>query len=177
MSVVFDPVTHAHAFTSFNAREHEGLTIVGRRGMMKAGVAGMAGLSLPNLLRAREDAAGGRLDRKPGSSKSVILLWMAGGPSHIDTWDPKPDRPYENRGPFSVIRTKLPGVFVCEHLPKQAAMLDKFTIIRSVDAKKSNHEPNKVFQTGDRRAAPRVNPEGGVGDRMSFGGYYRVDLQ
>ncbi len=68
------------------------------------------------------------------NGKSVILLWMAGGPSHIDTWDVKPERPYENRGPFSVIPTRLPGVNICEHLPKQAALLDRFTLIRSVDA-------------------------------------------
>jgi hypothetical protein len=85
---------------------------------------------------------------------------MAGGPSQIDTWDPKPDRPYINRGPFGVTQTKLPGVLLCEHLPKQAAMLDKFTIIRSVDCRHSNHEPNMVMQTGHREAAPRVNPKG-----------------
>jgi hypothetical protein len=85
---------------------------------------------------------------------------MAGGPSHIDTWDPKPDRPPENRGPFGVTATKLPGVFLCEHLPKQAAMLAKFTIIRSVDARHSNHEPNRVFQTGNLEAEPRENPRG-----------------
>src|SRR6185369_2763999 len=75
--------------------------------------------------------------------------------------DPKPGRPLQNRGPFGVIPTKLPGVFVCEHLPKQAAMLDKFTIIRSVDARSSNHEPNRVFQTANRDAEPRlVGPVG-----------------
>jgi hypothetical protein len=83
---------------------------------------------------------------------------MAGGPSHIDTWDPKPDRPVQNRGPFGVIPSRLPGVFLCEHLPKQAAMLDKFTIIRSVDCRFSNHEPNKVFQTANLDAEPRINP-------------------
>jgi hypothetical protein len=85
---------------------------------------------------------------------------MAGGPSHIDTWDPKPDRPLQNRGPFGVTATKLPGVLLCEHLPKQAAMLDRFTIIRSADARNSNHEPNKVWQTANLAAAPRVNPLG-----------------
>ena len=94
------------------------------------------------------------------AGKAVILLWMTGGPSQIDTWDPKPDRPLQNRGPFGVISTKLPGVLICEHLPKQAAMLDRFTIIRSVDARHSNHEPNKVFQTGHLDAAPRINPAG-----------------
>ena len=149
---------HPHAFVDFNARVPEGLTIVGRRGMMKAGIAGLAGLSLPSLLRARAEAS--REGRPIAGQKSVILLWMAGGPSQIDTWDPKPDRPYENRGPFGVTRTSLPGVLISEHLPKQAAMLDKFTVIRSVDARGSNHEPNKVFQTGNVNAAPRENPNG-----------------
>jgi hypothetical protein len=89
----------------------------------------------------------------------VILLWMAGGPSYIDTWDPKPDRPENNRGPLGVTQTKLPGGVICERLPKQAAMLDKFTIILSVDARQSNHEPNKVFQTANLTAEARTNPE------------------
>lgn len=148
---------HGHAFTHFNGRDREGIFLGSRRGMLKASLAGIGGLTLPNLLRQRSEAAqaGG-----PSSRKSVILLWMAGGPSHIDTWDPKPDRPFANRGPFGVAQTKLPGVVLCEHLPKQAAMLDKFTVLRSVDPEKSNHEPNKVFQTGNREAAPRVNPKG-----------------
>jgi hypothetical protein len=128
-----------------------------RRSMLKAGMAGMAGLSLPGLLQAKAEAAAAGTSGPTG--KSVILLWMAGGPSHIDTWDSKPDRPWINRGPFGVTRTKLPGVVICEHLPKQAAMLDKFTIIRSVDARHSNHEPNMVFQTANLAAEPRVNPE------------------
>src|SRR5690606_34698801 len=97
---------------------------------------------------------------RPMSHKSVILLWMTGGPSHIDMWDMKPNRPKENRGPFSPISTALPGVQICEHLPKQAAMMDKFTLIRSVDPRNSNHEPNMVFQTGNLDAAPRSNPLG-----------------
>jgi hypothetical protein len=125
--------------------------------MVKASMAGMAGLTLPNLLQSRAEAA--RVGRDSQRAKSVILLWMTGGPSQIDTWDPKPDRPLNNRGPFGVIKTKLPGVFICEHLPKQAAMLDRFTIIRSVDAKFSNHEPNMVFQTGNLDAEPRINRE------------------
>jgi hypothetical protein len=152
--------TQAHArhpFGSFLGREREGLALVDRRGMLKAGIAGIAGLSLPELLKVRADAAQSGKGMKSG--KSVILLWMAGGPSHIDTWDPKPTRPLQNRGPFGVIGTKLPGVQLCEHLPKQAAMLDKFTIIRSVDARHSNHEPNTVFQSANLEAEPRTNPE------------------
>src|SRR5438874_9154845 len=69
----------------------------------------------------------------------------------------KPDRTLENRGPFKPIATRLPGVQICEHLPKMAAMLDRFTLIRSVDARHSNHEPNRVFQTGNLEAEPREN--------------------
>jgi hypothetical protein len=142
-----------HAFVNLNPRRREGLVIPSRRNMLKASLAGLAGLGLPDLLRHRaQGAASGK------GGKAVILLWMTGGPSHIDTFDPKPDRPLENRGPFGVIPTKLPGVFVCEHLPLLASKLDRFTILRSVDARMSNHEPNKVFQTANREAEPRINP-------------------
>ncbi len=146
-----------NAFTDLRAREREGLAVIGRRSMLKASLAGMAGLGLPELLRLRRAAAA---DAPVSNRKSVILLWMAGGPSHIDTWDPKPEAPPEVRGPFATIPTALPAVRLCEHLPKQAAMMDRLTIVRSVDPYKSNHQPNQVFQTGHREAAPRVNREG-----------------
>lgn len=146
---------HRHAFASFNALEREGLVIASRRNAIKASMSGLAGLTLPGLLAERSIAG----PASAASGKSIILLWMTGGPSHIDTWDPKPERPIQNRGPFGVISTKLPGVQICEHLPKQAAMLDRFTIIRSVDARSSNHEPNMVFQTANLAAEPRINPD------------------
>src|SRR5262245_3070348 len=146
---------HDHAFTFLHPRDREGLTVSSRRNFVKASLAGVAGLTLPDLLRHQAEAT----PSAKRSGKSVILLWMAGGPSHIDTWDPKPTQPAENRGPFGVIRTRLPGVLVCEHLPKQAAMLDRFTLVRSVDAGGSNHEPNTVFQTGNRDAEARTNPQ------------------
>ncbi len=126
--------------------------------MLKASLAGLAGLSLPTLLalRSRAAAAGESIPR----GKAVILLWMTGGPSHIDTWDVKPDMPPEVRGPFKDIPTRMPGVHVCEYLPKQAAMMDKFTLIRSVDCRESNHEPNMVMQTANLAAEPRTNPRG-----------------
>src|SRR4051794_2322031 len=145
--------SHPHAFTAFNPLVREGLALPTRRNLLKAGLAGVAGLSLPGLLRAQDSSA--------RRGKSLILLWMTGGPSQIDTWDPKPDRPLENRGPFGVIPSRLPGVLLCEHLPRQAAMLDKFTIVRSVDCRFSNHEPNKVFQTANLDAEPRLNPAPG----------------
>jgi uncharacterized protein (DUF1501 family) len=144
-----------HAFESYVPLEREGLTVLSRRNMLKCGLAGIAGLSLPDLLKLRAQAAG-----SVNRPKSVILLWMTGGPSHIDTWDPKPARPYNNRGPFSPIDTAVPGINVCEHLPKQAALMDRFTLIRSVDCARSSHQPNQVMQTGNRAAAPRTNPKG-----------------
>lgn len=146
---------HRHAFTGLHAMEREGLVAFSRRNFLKAGLAGMAGLSFADLLRTRAQAVASGSSAPSG--KSVILLWMTGGPSHIDTWDVKPDRPLINRGPFAPINTRLPGVLVCEHLPRMAAMLDKFTLIRSVDARHSNHEPDQIFQTGNTEAAPRIN--------------------
>lgn len=143
------PPAWRHAFTNLNGTAREGLTVQGRRGMLKASLAGLAGLSLPDLLRARA------ADPAVASGKSVILLWMTGGPSHIDTWDPKPDAPSEIRGPFSTIPTKLPGIRLSEHYPLQAAMMDKLTLIRSVVCRGSSHQPNQVMQTGNLGAAPR----------------------
>jgi hypothetical protein len=148
---------HAHAFAALNPLEEEGVVVRGRRNLLKAGLAGMAGLSVPTLLQARAEAL--EQGRSSPGPRSVILLWMTGGPSHLDTWDPKPDRPSENRGPFGTIPTRLPGVRICEHLPKMAGMLDRFTVIRSVDCRNSNHEPNTVFQTANLAAEPRTNPQ------------------
>ena len=140
-------VHQQHAFSNYYASEREGVTCGNRRGLLKAGLAGIAGLSLPELLRSRARAAetGGSSPRR----KSVILVWMSGGPSQFETWDVKPTRPLQNRGPFGAISTQLPGVQICEHLPRQAAILDKFSLIRSVDARLSSHNPNRVMQTGN----------------------------
>jgi hypothetical protein len=151
------PPAASHAFSAFNARAREGLVVNGRRSVLKASLAGLAGLSFAGLLRQRAaTAAAGH--GAPGN-KSAILLWMTGGPSHIDTWDVKPNAPREIRGPFGAISSKLPGVQLCEYLPKQAALMDRLTIIRSVDARHSNHEPNQVFQTANLAAEPRINNE------------------
>lgn len=147
-----------HAFSYFAADATEGLVVHSRRNFLKASFGGVAGLTLPGLLRMRSEAAAH--GRSIPGRRALILLWMTGGPSHIDTWDPKPDRPIQNRGPFATVATRLPGVRICEHLPKQAARLDRMTLIRSMDCRKSNHEPNRVLQTGNREAAPRVNRKG-----------------
>ena len=143
----------AHAFTFMNPRVRDGVVVHSRRSVLKTSLAGLGGLTLPGLMKLRAEGKAG------SSNKSVILVWMTGGPSHIDTWDPKVNMPREIRGPFKTIPTKLPGTHICEYLPKQAAMLDKFTLIRSVDCRFSNHEPNMVMQTANLANEPRTNPK------------------
>jgi hypothetical protein len=108
-----------------------------RRWFLQTGLAGLAGLTLAERLRLSAEAAGSKSPDK----KAVILFWLSGGPSHIDTWDPKPAAPAEIRGPYRAISTKVPGIQVCEHLPLQARIMDKLSIIRSVDCSASNHTP------------------------------------
>jgi hypothetical protein len=107
-----------------------------RRWFLQTGVAGFAGLTLPALLNHRAEASPAGSDRK-----AVILFWLSGGPSHIDMWDPKPDAPAEIRSPFTTIETRIPGVQFTEHLPLQASIADKLSVIRSVDCSASNHTP------------------------------------
>jgi len=119
----------------------------GRRGwLLQAGLSGLAGISLPGLLQARQSAGEAA---KP--VRSVIQIWLSGGPSQIDMWDMKPNMPPEIRGPFQPISTAVPGVQICEHLPLQAAMMDRFVLVRSMDASSSNHTPI-TFQAGNPKA-------------------------
>ncbi len=101
-----------------------------RRSFLRAGVLGVAGLALADLLRheARADAAPTRGGRKP----SVIILWMRGGPSHIDMWDPKPNAPAECRGEFGVMPTSVPGITLSDMLPMCARVMDRWSIVRSL---------------------------------------------
>lgn len=136
-----------------NPRVRDGVVVHSRRSVLKTSLAGLGGITLPGLMQLRAEG------KAPTNNKAVILVWMTGGPSHIDTWDPKVNMPREIRGPFKTIATKLPGTHICEYLPKQAAMLDKFTLIRSVDCRHSNHEPNMVMQTANLANEPRTNPK------------------
>jgi uncharacterized protein (DUF1501 family) len=106
-----------------------------RRDFLRVGGLAALGLSLPSFLRLRAtaDPATGR------TPPSCILLWLQGGPSHIDTFDPKPDAPAEIRGEFGTIPTTLPGVRLCEHLPKTAQLTDKFSLIRGHDPRNGSH--------------------------------------
>src|SRR4051812_28662792 len=101
----------------------------------------LAGLGLPLLpwLARRARAASARPSPGFGKAKSVILVYTSGGQSQLDTWDPKPAAPEEIRGAFHTIPTALPGVRVCEHLPRLARMADRYTILRSVSHDDTDH--------------------------------------
>lgn len=124
-----------------------------RRSLLKIGALGMAGMSLPQLLRA--EAATKGTSRKRATAKSVILLFQFGGASHIDSFDPKPNAPAEIRGEFKTISTKVPGIQVTEHLPHMAALADKYALIRSVRHKSSSHNPGAYYSLTGRE--PLIN--------------------
>ncbi|HZZ82360.1 MAG TPA: DUF1501 domain-containing protein, partial [Gemmataceae bacterium] len=99
-------------------RMSDGVT---RRGFLKIGSLGLAGLTLPALLQASEN-------RQRRGAKAVILYWMAGGPSHIDTYDMKPSATEQVRGPFRPTTTRVPGMQFCELFTRQAPIADKLSI-------------------------------------------------
>lgn len=132
---------------------------VSRRGLLKAGVLGMTGLSLPQLLRAADANPSAASKRK----NSVILLWMRGGPAQHETWDPKPDAPEEYRGEFGHIKTSVPGIILNEFLPQSARIMHKWSIIRSLNHKDAGHSTGDQLcftgypaakQTPDENVAP-----------------------
>src|SRR6516165_6501539 len=106
-----------------------------RRTFLRVGTLALGGLTLPGLLKLR--AAGGQ--SPAGAKKSVILIWQAGGPSHIDMYDLKPDAPAEVRGEFKPIDTNVPGIRIGEHLPLQARIFDKLAVVRSAYHTNAGH--------------------------------------
>src|SRR5438105_7879390 len=102
---------------------------ISRRSFLQLGVAGLASLGLPQLLRARAQSA-----PTPGATKdtAVILIWLDGGPSHLDLYDMKPEAPAEYRGLWKPIRTRVPGMDITELFPRQANVTDKFSLVRSL---------------------------------------------
>lgn len=113
------------------SRSCDGIT---RRSLLRIGVLGA--LTLPDLLRVRAAPAA---PGKPVSDTAAILIWCNGGPTHFETYDPKPDAPEEYRGPFQPIATNVPGIQVCEILPRHAKIADKLAIVRSCTHNESGH--------------------------------------
>lgn len=107
-----------------------------RRNFLRVGSLAVGGLSLPHLLRHEAVAREGGTSAK---RKSVILVWQAGGPSHLDMYDLKPTAPAEYRGEFKPVPTNVPGIDIGEHLPLQATMFDKFSVVRSAYHTNAGH--------------------------------------
>src|SRR5438874_13810193 len=103
---------------------------ISRRNFLRIGAFG-AGLTLTDVLRARAANQPGGVDR-PTNQKSAIMIYLPGGPSHMDMWDLKPEAPAEFRGEFKPIATNVSGVQICEHFPLQAQMWDKLAVVRSL---------------------------------------------
>jgi len=120
---------------------------VNRRGFLRLGALGLGGLSLPQMLRA--EAA-----QPSAGKKAIIMIFLPGGPPHQDMWDLKMDAPAEIRGEFRPIKTNVAGIEICELFPKMAAMMDKFSIIRSVVGATGEHAADQCFTGRNRQNTP-----------------------
>ncbi len=129
---------------------------VTRRAFLQVGSLGALGLSLADLLALKAQA---QPSAATPPARAVILLWLWGGPSHLDTFDMKPDAPLEYRGPFEPVATAVPGVRVCELLPGLAKRADRFALVRSM-----HHESN------DHGVAGTIALTGNIAGSVSLGG-------
>lgn len=140
---------------------------VHRRGFMQLGLAGFASLAWPDIMRLRAAAK-----QEPRERTAVILVWLRGGCSHLDTYDPKPDAGSEYRGPFKPIASKVPGTHLTELLPRQAAIADKFTLLRSMVHTGGGHPSGSLqMLSGDTDRADKRFPR--YPDWMSVAHYLR----
>lgn len=143
----------------------DGLT---RRDFLHAGSLSLLGLTLPQLLALREARAEPssppRIGGPGGPDVNVIMLFLLGGPSHIDTWDPKPDAPEEIRGPFKAIPTNADGIQISEIFPRMARQADKFSLVRSVyhTAAAVHDTGHQMMQTGRLFAGGIEHPHPGA---------------
>ncbi len=116
---------------------------VTRRDFLKIGGLGLGGISLPQLLQAKAQSGTTR------SHKAIIMVFLAGGPPHQDMFDLKPDAPEGIRGEYKPIATNVPGLDICEHMPRLAKMMDKFAVIRSLVGAGGDHSAGQCL-TGYR---------------------------
>jgi hypothetical protein len=142
---------------------------IARRDFLRIGALGFGGLSLVDLLRLRSHAG----PAAPRKHKSVIMVFLAGGPSHIDMYDLKPDAPAEFRGEFKPARTNIPGFDICELMPQQAKIADKLAVIRSLKYKNdiNGHLLHELTTGADRKNSggqplPARPPIGAVVSRL-----------
>ncbi|MFO0885410.1 MAG: DUF1501 domain-containing protein [Pirellulales bacterium] len=132
-----------------------------RRHFLKIGGLALGGMSLPNILRA-EQASGKGLGHK-----AIIMIYLSGGPSHQDMYDLKMDAPIEIRGSFQPIKTNVPGIDICEHLPRLAQMMDKFAIIRSLYGAPDQHASDMCMSGYPIGAKGRQDDHPSLGSAIS----------
>jgi hypothetical protein len=126
-----------------------------RRDLLQAGAIGLMGLSLADVLAMRGAAQSARV----ANPKSVIYIFLSGGLAQQDSFDPKPDAPDNIRGEFAPIRTRVPGVLMCEHLPKLAERIDKWAMVRSLTHPSNDHSlGHHIMLTGRSQAPVGFNP-------------------
>jgi hypothetical protein len=131
-------MNHGHDHTRFAT------PMLGRRDILRAGGLGCMGLTLAPFFEGQLARAARAGSRSAAAIKSCVVLYYYGGPSHLDTWDMKPDAPREVRGEFGSIATRAAGVRVCEHLPACARVMDKLAVIRSMHHPMRNHNSAAV---------------------------------
>jgi len=151
-----------------------------RRAFLKAGVLGTAGLSLANVLQAEAaEKANPKLTRNNAKSgnRSVIILWMRGGPSQHETWDPKPNAPAEYRGAFGSMSTRVPGLQICDLLPLSARCMDKWSVIRSLHHTNAGHSAGDQILFTGYPPPKSLQPEGPGNIRPSCGSIVAKQLQ
>lgn len=132
-----------------------------RRAILEAGAVSFAGLGLPGLLRADTSTAANPTGAGFGRAKSCILVFAWGGPSHLDTWDPKPDAPADIRGEFQPIATRTPGLFITEHFPQLAQQTHRLAVVRSMTHDDPAHLSTvHLLQTGHLAPKPNSDADG-----------------
>ncbi len=161
--------------TRLNPPRCDGVT---RRDVLQVGALSAFGLGLPDLFRLRAAAAQGSGVEGQGSgvrgpdpdrpspnrkskienrkSEAVILIWLDGGPSHLDTFDPKPEAPSEIRGEFRAIETSVSGLRICEHLPRTARVMDRVALVRSLTHELGNHDTGSHYLLTGHRPTPAL---------------------
>src|SRR4051812_46223359 len=138
-----------------------------RREVLQVGYSGLLGFGLPSLLHGRTAAP----LAQAGRARSVLFIYLAGAPSHIDTFDPKPDAPAEIRGTFRAIATRTPGLHVCEPLPRVAQRSPPLAVVRTMTQGEIDHERGShTILTGTDKLPPGANNLASRNDWPCFAG-------
>lgn len=145
-----------------------------RREILRAGLTGFTSLTLAELYRLQAQARQAQAKAPPSEKTAIILVWLRGGASHLETFDPKPDAPAEFRGPYQAIDTNVPGIRVSELLPRLSQCADRYALLRSVAHDAGGHPAGSLrVLGGDPARADKPKPF--FPDWMTVAHYMRTD--